>query len=107
MPEEPDVSPEEMEILDRVWRKRVEAKKRLHAYEVRLIANRILEALRSRPEGLTWEEIREMFDRKFGTRQIRQALLTLETSALTTTKAETNGDHSGERWFLLAASEVT
>src|SRR5437879_5255334 len=105
MPEEPDVSPEDEEILDRNIRKRIEAKKRLRAYEVGLIANRILEALKSRPEGMNWVEIREMFDKKLSDKQIRQALLTLTTTpALTRNNVEKNGEHADERWFLLAGS---
>jgi hypothetical protein len=104
MPEEPDLSPEEEEILDRNIRKRIEEKKRLRADQVSFIANRILEALQSRPKGMQWVEIREMFDKKLSDKQIRQALLTLETTPLERTKVERNGDHSGERWALLAAS---
>src|SRR5713226_5885957 len=98
MPEEPDVSPEEMEILDRINRERIEAKKRLRASELGLIANRIMEALQSRPEGMTWAEIREMFDKNLSDKQIRQALLTLKTTPLTRKKIEKDGEHSDERW---------
>ncbi len=104
MPEEPDVSPEEMEILDGINHERVEAKKRLRADEARLIANRIMEALQSRPEGMKWAEIREMFDMNLSDKRLRQALLTLETAPPQRSKVEKNGDHSGERWALLAAS---
>ena len=103
MPEEPDLSPEEEEILDRNIRKRVEAKKRLRAYQVRFIANRILEALHSRPKGMKWAEIRDLFDKNLSDKQIRQALSTLETAPLERTKVEKIGDRSGERWALLAA----
>ncbi len=103
MPEEPDVSPEEMEILDRINRERIEAKKRLRASEMGLIANRIMQALQSRPEGMTWPEIREMFDKNLSDKQIKQALQTLtSTPALTRKKVEKKEEHSGERW--LAAS---
>jgi hypothetical protein len=88
MPEEPDVSAEEEEILDRNIRKRIEAKKRLRAYEMGLIANRIMEALQSRPNGMSWAEIREMFDKNLSDNQIRQALQTLKTTALTGKKIE-------------------
>jgi len=104
MPEEPDVSPEEMEILDRTMRKRIEAKKQQRAFEVGFIANRIMEALQSRPEGMTWAEIREKFDKNLNEKQIREALLTLKTTALTINKVEKNGDHSDEKWSLLAVS---
>jgi hypothetical protein len=104
MPEEPDVSPEEMEILDETMRKRVEAKKRLRADEARSIANRIMEALQSRPEGMSWAEIRQMFDKKLSDRQIKQALQTLKTTALTGNNVKATAEHSGERWVLLAAS---
>jgi hypothetical protein len=103
MPEEPDVSPEEMEILDRIHQQRLEAMEQLRAEERRLIANRILEALQARPDGMEWAEIREMFDKPVSDKQLRQALLTLETTPLKRTKVEKNGDGSGERWALLAS----
>jgi len=102
---EPDTG-DGMAILDRIIQKRVEAKKRLRAYQVRLIANRILEALQSRPEGMTWAEIRGLFDKKQSDKQIRQALLNLRTTALTIQKTEKHGDHSDERWSLLAVPSV-
>ena len=105
MPEEPDVSPEEMEILDRILDKRIEAKKQQRqrkAKQINSVADRILEALQSRLEGMNWAEIREMFDKNLSDKQIRQALLTLENTELTI-KIEKKGEHSGER-FLLAAS---
>ncbi len=104
MPEEPDVSPEEMEILDRLLAKRVEANKRQRAVELASISNRILEALRSRPEGMNWAELREMFDKNLSDKQIREALLTLKSTPLPRAKVEKNGDHSDERWVLSAAS---
>ncbi len=104
MPEEPDMSLEDEEILDRNIRKRIEAKERLRADTTALISNRIMEALQSRPAGMKWAEIREMFDKNLSDKQIRQALLTLETTPPQRTKVEKNGDHSGERWALLAAS---
>jgi hypothetical protein len=109
MPEEPDVSPEEIEILDRVWRKRIEAKeqeRQREAEQLNSIAGRILEALRSRREGLEWAEIRAMFDKNLSDKQIRQALATLKTTALTGEQAQKNGEHSCERWALSAASQV-
>ena len=104
MPEEPDLSPEDIEILDHNIRKRIEAKKQQRADQVRLIANRIMEALQARPEGMKWSEIREMFDKKLGDQQIRQALQTLKTTPLKSTTVEKNGQHADERWCLLAAS---
>jgi hypothetical protein len=107
MPEEPDVSPEEMEILDRVWRKRIEAKKQerqREAEQIDSIAGRILAALRSRPEGMEWAEIRALFDKNLSDKQIRQALLTLKNTALPREQVHKNGDHSCERWALMAAS---
>ena len=104
MPEEPDMSPEEEAIFDRIILKRIEAKKRLRAYEVRFIAKRITEALQLRPAGMNWAEIREMFDKKLSDKQIRQALLTLKSTPLTTTNVEKNGQPSDERWVLLTAS---
>jgi len=99
MPEEPDVSPEDLEILDEVWRKRSEAKKQLRAEkEINLIADRILAALQSRPDGMEWQEIRQMFDESHSDEQIRQALKT----PLARTKVEKSRQHSGER-FLLAS----
>ena len=104
MPEEPDVSPEELEILDRVWRKRIDAKKRQREEkQINSIADRILEALQSRPDGMKWAEIRGMFDKNQSDEQIRQALLTLMHTSLTRNKVEKTGEHSAER-FLLAAS---
>ncbi|HBI42890.1 MAG TPA: hypothetical protein DDY78_08540 [Planctomycetales bacterium] len=104
MPEEPDVSAEEEEILDRNIRKRIEAKKRLRAYEMGLIANRIMEALEARPEGMNWAEIREMFDKNVSEKKIKQALQTLKTTALTRNKVKETEERSGERWFLSVAS---
>jgi hypothetical protein len=103
MPEEPDLSPEEEEILDRNMRKRIEVKKQLRAEQLKFIATRILEALQARPHGMKWAEIRDLFDEKLSDKQIRQALSTLETAPLERTKVEKNGDHSGERWALLAS----
>ncbi len=104
MPEEPDVSPEEMEVLDRVLRKQIEARKQerqREAAQIQSIADRIAQALQTRPEGMTWPEIRGMFDANED-EQIRQALLTLMKTPLTRNKVEKRGEHSGER-FLLAA----
>jgi hypothetical protein len=105
MPEEPDLSPEDIEILDENIRKRIDAKKQLRAeIEIKSIADRILAALRSRPEGLEWAEIRAIFDKDLSDKQIRQALLTLKTTALTREQAQKNGEHSGEKWALSAVS---
>jgi hypothetical protein len=103
MPEEPDVSLQEEEILDRIMQKRVEAKKQLRADEARSIASRIMEALQSRPDGMRWTEIREMFDKKLSDKQIKQALQTLKTTALTGNNVKATAEHSGERWVLLGA----
>ncbi len=101
MPEEPDVSPGEMEILDRNIRKRIEAKERLRAYEMESIANRIMEALQSRPEGMNLAEIREMFDKNLSDKQIKQVLQTLKTTALTGNSVKATAERTGDRWVLL------
>lgn len=101
MPEEPDVSPEELEILDRVWRKRVEAAEREREDHIKSIADRILKALQSQPDGMRWEEIRGLFDKTHSDRQIRQVLLTLTTRPAIK-RVEQAGEQPGER-FLLAA----
>lgn len=99
MPEEPDFNLEDLEILDRNLRKRIEAKKQLRAEkEINAIADRILAALQSRPDGMEWQEIRQMFDESHSDEQIRQALKT----PLVRTKVEKTRQHSGER-FLLAS----
>ena len=100
MPEEPDVSPEEMEILDRVWRKRIEAKERQREEQINAIADRILEALQSRGEGMQWAEIRDMFDKNSTDEQIRKALLTLMQPPL---RIKIRVENTRES-FLLAAS---
>jgi hypothetical protein len=104
MPEEPDVSPEEMEILDRILCKRIEARKQQRqqeAEQVKAIADRIMQALEARPEGMTWAEIRGMFTDN-PDEQISQALSILMKAPLTRNKVEKRGEPSGER-FLLAA----
>jgi len=104
MPEEPDVSPEEMEILDRVLRKQIEAKKQerqRQAEQIQALEDRIMHALQTRPEGMTWREIRELFDGD-SEEQIRQALSALMLVPLIRTRVEIKGEPSGER-FLLAA----
>ncbi len=53
---------------------------------------------------MNWAEIRAMFDKKLSDKQIRQALQTLNTTALTRNKVQEKGGRSGERWFLSAAS---
>ena len=101
MPEEPDLTPEDLEILDGNIRKRIEAKKQQRQEkQLTLIADRILEALQSRPEGMTWPEIRSMFDKNQSDEQIREALLTLTKTPLITNKVEKRGEHSGERFML-------
>jgi hypothetical protein len=69
------------------------------------VADRILEALKSRPEGLRWEEIRGLFDSNHSDEEIRQALRTLMKTPRTriSQQIEKKGEHSSER-FLLAAS---
>ena len=105
MPEEPDVSPEELEILDRVLRKQIEAKKKQRQeQQINSIADRIVEALQARSDGMQWSEIRALFDNNHSDDQIRQALHTLMKTPLPMTRhvVEKTGDQSGER-FLLAA----
>jgi hypothetical protein len=107
MPEEPDVSPEEMEILDRILCKQIEAReqeRQREAEQLKSIADRILAALQSRPEGLEWGGIRTMFDKNLSDKQIRQALLTLKATALKRDQVQKNGEHTGEIWALLEAS---
>jgi hypothetical protein len=104
MPEEPDVSPEEMEVLDRILRKRIEEKKQERQHEaeqVQSIAERIMQALQARPDGMTWLEIRGMFNSD-GDEQIRKALLSLMKTPQERNKVEKRGEQAGER-FLLAA----
>jgi hypothetical protein len=106
MPEEPDLSPEDIEILDQNIRKRIEAKKqsrRREVEEISSVAGQILAALKSRPDGMRWAEIRRMFDRTHSDEQIDQALQILMQAPLTSQKVEKKGEQSGER-FLLAAS---
>ncbi len=69
------------------------------------VADRILQALKSRPDGMGWEEIRRMFDKSHSDEQIRQALLSLMKTPLPRSrqKVEKRGEDAGER-FLLAAS---
>lgn len=103
MPEEPDVSPEEMEVLDRVWRRRIQAKKQQRQEHINSIADRILQALQSRPDGMRWAEIRGLFDNNHSDEEVRQALLMLTTKpTIKIKRVEQTEDHSGER-FLLAA----
>ena len=110
MPEEPDVSPGDEEILDRILYEAIEAKKEQRANEAKFIANRIMEALQARPDGMNWTEIREMFDKNLSDKLVRQALQTLESTAtLKTTALTSNGVketevRSGEGWILSAAS---
>jgi hypothetical protein len=104
MPEEPDVSPEELEILDRVLRKQIEARKQerqREAEQMQSIAERIMQALQARPEGMTWLEIRGMFSCD-GEEQIRQALSTLMKTPPAPNKVVKRGEQAGER-FLPAA----
>jgi hypothetical protein len=104
MPEEPDFSPEDIEILDEVWRKRIATKKReRQEKQINTIAERIVEALHARPDGMPWPEIRALFDDKHSDVQIEQALQTLMHTSLARNKVEKTAAHSGER-FLLAAS---
>ena len=67
-------------------------------------AERILEALKSRPEGMQWEEIRGLFDKGHSDEEIRQALRTLLKTPTTMIrqKPEKKGENGSER-FLLAA----
>jgi hypothetical protein len=85
MPEEPDLSPDDIEILDQNIRKRIEAKKQSRQRErdeINSVADRILAALKSRPDGMRWAEIREMFDKNDSDEQIKQALLFLMKTPL-------------------------
>jgi hypothetical protein len=107
MPEEPDVSPEELEILDRVLRKQIEAKKQERQHEaerIKSIADRIMQALQARPEGMTWAEIRQTFNDS-GDEQIRQAMSILMKTPRTRNKVEKRGEQSGERFLLAAGQE--
>jgi hypothetical protein len=97
MPEEPDVSHEEMEILDRVWSKRTAARKREREEEkISVLANRIRAAFQSRPDGMSWQEIRGMFDKNHSVEQIRQALVSLMHApvTMTTQKIKETEEHS-------------
>lgn len=103
MPEEPDVSPADEEILDRIHRSRVAAKKRLlptvSQQFAMAIANRILHALRANPNGLEWVQIREMFEIDVSDQQIRHVLLSLQKRTLKT-EVNPDGERFGERWLL-------
>jgi glutamyl-tRNA reductase len=104
MPEEPDVSPEELDVLDRVLRMQIEARKQerqREAEQIQSITDRIMQALQTRPEGMTWLEIRGMFNGE-GDEQIRNALLCLMKTPQARNKVEKRGEQAGER-FLLAA----
>ena len=102
MPEEPDVSPEEMEILDRVWRKRIEDKKQQRQREeeeINSVTGRILAALKSRPDGMRWAEIRAMFDKNHNDEQIKQALPFSDENPANKTESREKGGAVG-RAFL-------
>ena len=105
MPEEPDASPEDIEILDRIWRKRIEAKKQeREEKQISAMAERILQALQSRPDGMRWAEIQGLFDNNHSDEQIRQALAALMRTPLARNKVEKTGGQFGER--LLAGCEL-
>jgi hypothetical protein len=108
MPEEPDVSPEELEILDRVLLKQIEARKhqrQREAEQINSVADQILAVLKTRPQGMTAGEIRTVLGEKYSDEQISEALLALmkKPLAMTRQKVEKTAEPSGER-FLLAAS---
>jgi hypothetical protein len=63
-------------------------------------ADKILEALRESPDGLTRTEINALFARHKSQVQIEVALKTLEREQLANYRPETTGGRSAERWFV-------
>ena len=103
MPEEPDLSPEDIEILDQNIRKRIEAKKQLRGDRNQIHRRPHPGSLAVAPDGMEWQEIRQMFAEAHSDEQVRQALQKLMKTPLPRNKVEKMRQHSGER-FLLAAS---
>jgi hypothetical protein len=106
MPEEPDLNPEDIDILDRNLRARIATKKQSRKREteaINAVADQIVAALRARTDGMRWAEIRGLFDTTHSDEQIEQALQLLMKTPRTRQKVEKRGEESGER-FLLAAS---
>jgi hypothetical protein len=106
MPEEPDLSPVDIDILDRNLRQRIDARKevrRREADEINDVADRIMAALQTRPDGMRLAEIRALFDQSHSDEQIQQALRILVRTPATRQKVEKRAESTGER-FLLAAS---
>jgi hypothetical protein len=65
------------------------------------VADEILRALRSNPQGMTRTEIRDLFGRHKGSEQIGQALSLLLEHGLVDRREEKTEGRSAERWFAL------
>jgi DNA-binding IclR family transcriptional regulator len=68
-------------------------------------ADRILQALRAAPNGLTRTEIRDLFDRNRNASEINGALTVLEERGLARRVPEATAGRPIERW--IAASSAT
>lgn len=62
-------------------------------------ADAILEALRSRPEGMTRTDIRDLFDRHKSTSEIGRALAILKANGMIRSQSERTGGRPMERWY--------
>jgi hypothetical protein len=63
------------------------------------VADRILEALRSNPDGLTRTQIRDLFGRNMDADRLEQALVLLEQAGYARRVTEQTGGRPAERWF--------
>jgi len=62
-------------------------------------ADRILAALRGRPEGMTRTDLRDLFDRHKSADTISRALAVLQRAGLARSEAVQTGGKPAERWF--------
>jgi hypothetical protein len=63
------------------------------------VASRILQALRRTPDGLTRDELRDLFQRHRSAGEISTALRLLDESGQAHCLREETGGRSAERWF--------
>ena len=70
------------------------------------IADELLQCLRSRPEGMTRNEMREHFKRNKGASQINRSLTTLQEHGLARFEMEPTGGRPAERWFAVTGNAV-
>jgi len=63
------------------------------------VADKIMEALKNKPEGLTRNEIRNLFSRHRSSTRIDQALNHLQTLGRVRSESEATGGRPVERWF--------